>query len=103
MSVELVSPLANIKSKLSGIVAQIEVVSGSEYPYQDSSTAVNELRSLTERMTRRLDGFENYPINVQKSLLRQGNYLIVIVTDLLGFIVRSTSTRNLFELYYPFK
>lgn len=103
MSVELVSPLANIKSKLSGIVAQIEVVSGSEYPYQDSSTAVNELRFLTERMTRRLDGFENYPINVQKSLLRQGNYLIVIVTDLLGFIVRSTSTRNLFELYYPFK
>jgi hypothetical protein len=103
MSIELISPLANIKSKLAGIVAQIEVVSGSEYPYQDSSTAVNELRFLIDRMIRRLDDFDRYPANVQKSLLRQSNYLIVIVTDLLGFIVRSTSTRNLFELYYPFK
>ena len=103
MSIELVSPLANAQSKLAGIIAQIEVVSGSEYPYPDSRTAVNELRSLIDRMTRRLDGFSQYPPNIQNSLLKQSNYLIVIVTELLGFIVRSTSTRNLFELYYPFK
>ena len=103
MSLELISPLANIKTKLAGIISQIEVVSGSEYPYQDSRTAVSELRSLIDRTLRRLDGFERYPATVQNSLLRQSNYVIVSVTDLLGFIVRSTSTRNLFELYYPFK
>jgi hypothetical protein len=103
MSIELISSLANIKSKLAGITSQIEVVSGSEYPYQDSRTAVKELRASIERSQRRLESFSSYPSNVQNSLLRQSNYIIVTVTDLLGFIVRSTSTRNLFELYYPFK
>ncbi|MBS7698792.1 MULTISPECIES: hypothetical protein [unclassified Chelatococcus] len=103
MSQILVDRAHNARVKLERLIAQVGVVAGGEYPNYDSKLAVDELRARLEKMVRRLADYGTYPAQLQMSLLRQANYYMIRTTDLLGFITRSTSTRNLFELYHPFK
>lgn len=90
-------------TKLDRLIAQADVIISSEHPNLDSKDAVVNLKSQVEILKRKLDGYNQYPENLKNALLRQTNFTILQTMDLLGFIVRSTTTRNLFELYYPFR
>ena len=100
---EPIDAAINASAKLDRIIAQADVIASSEHPNADSKAAVADLRAQAEVVKRRFANYALYPINIKLSLLKQANYIVIRLTDILGFIVRSTTTRNLFELYFPFK
>ncbi len=100
---EPIEAAINVRAKLDRLIAQADIIASSEHPNIDSRTAVNELRTQAITIKRRLDDYDRYSTSVKQSLLKQANYIIIRTTDLLGFIIRSTENRNLFELYFPFR
>lgn len=93
----------NAVLKLERLIAQADVIISSEHPNIDSKAAARELKAQVEAIKRRFSAFDDYPRTIQNSILREANYTLLRTLTLLGFIVRSTTTRNLFELYYPFR
>ncbi|MGF7053783.1 hypothetical protein GGC47_002971 [Bosea sp. OAE752] len=93
----------NASLKLDRLIAQADAIISSEHPNIDSKAAAIELKAQAETAKRRLSSFSQFPANLQNSLLRQANFTLTRIMELLGFIVRSTATRNLFELYFPFR
>ena len=94
--------LAYARRKLRAFLRQIEELQTSEFPHEDSRTALEQLakhfasrlRSATRAIARD---------EVADELLAQVNISVGRYTDLLGFILRSTNVRNSFEAYFPLK
>ena len=53
-------------------------------------------------MAQKVTDLERYSAATRTAILREANFLIIMVTNTLGLITRSTSVRNAFELYVPF-
>lgn len=101
-TVSLVDPVINVRWKLARLKSQAEVVAGLEFPNSDSRSAVVELETVLRKSLMRLENFASYSESLRSSLLIESNSQITFATELLGFMSRSTSKRNIFELYFPF-
>ena len=101
MALQLTDQADNIKTKLDRLKIQIEVVLGSEFPNLDARAGVIDLQTRVQKYISRFNYIKTYSAAVRSALLRDCNYNLAFITELLGFIIRSITPRNLFELYYP--
>ena len=90
------------RQRVRAVQAEVHRLQESEFPYEDSEKALEVLQtrfgSLLEQMqTLRPD---NDPAVVARRCAESLRILYQYL-PLLGFILRSTNTRNAFEQYYP--
>jgi len=97
-------PLEYSIKRLRAVRAQIKELKESEFPYKDSSEALDILDKLFLTKLERLESFDkksnSEAINTEcsESLMAVFNYL-----PILGFILRSTNVRNAFEIFGPLR
>jgi len=91
------------KQRVRAFLAEVVGLLDAEFPYKDSSDALQILQALFERKLARLEALNagNDPavIHQECSLALRSLFLYL---PLLGFILRSTNVRNAFELFRPF-
>lgn len=92
------------RQRIEAVLAELERTASSDFPYKDSEDALQSLQRIFANSLKTFDGLDeksdpNIIINTCEVALKT-------VTDnlpLIGFIVRSTATRNAFEAFGPFR
>jgi hypothetical protein len=95
--------LASAKRRLRSFLDQINELLTSSFPHSDARDALNAIQS---RFRIRLSGL-NLPEAIDPVIVDQAciqaRLEVERYTAILGFILRSTNTRNAFELQFPLK
>lgn len=92
--------LRSVRAQVEAVLAEIERLKGSEFPYLHSEEALNELYDLFSNHLSNL----SYESKDQPTVDLACNAAFASVRDsldILGFILRSTNVRNAFEVYGP--
>ncbi len=88
--------------KIHLILSQISGLSESEFPHSDSKDALMRLKLVFEGDKERIRaclGDDNPALKEQ--VCAEANYHIALFLRILGFVLRSTNTRNAFEFFVP--
>lgn len=91
------------KRRLSAFIEEIDRLRDSEFPYEHSKDALEELRRIFQDRLEQinyLSGESDKAIVVQHCSLALRDFFYYL--PLLGFILRSTNVRNAFETFRPF-
>ena len=92
--------LQSVRAQVEAVLAEIERLKGSEFPYLNSEEALNELHDLfSDHLS-----FLSHQSSDQSTIDLACNAAFASVRDsldILGFILRSTNVRNAFEVYGP--
>lgn len=91
------------RQRLASFIVELDRSAEGDFPYQDSKLALGHLKALFEEKHKRLEGFDetNAP-DVVMQQCRLALRDLFIYLPLVGFILRSTTTRNAFEAFGPF-
>ena len=91
-----------IRQKIRSVLRQIKQLQSSDFPYQESNTALKLLAELYQKELLRLDSLDpGDSKDVRQQVCANANSSIVRYYHVLGFILRSTNVRNAFEIYDP--
>jgi hypothetical protein len=90
------------RRRIEAFLEEFAHIAESEFPYQDSEDALNQLRSLFKRKLDRLRQFtEKSHEGIVKRECTLSLGALWEYLPRLGFILRSTNVRNAFELFGP--
>lgn len=78
-------------------------LSTEDFPYPDSTSALEALRLQAEKLLSQAESFPALSPRIQHQFLLQANYRLESFSQILGIIARSNSMRNNFEIYMPFR
>lgn len=92
-----------LEGKLSKLLEQLNSLLHDEFPIGDSHKAITVLLAKAERIAENVKKFENYSPQIREALSKQVKYILAYSSHILGILARSSTTRNAFELYEPFK
>jgi hypothetical protein len=96
--------LSYSKLRLKSFLEQAESVAESEFPYEDSKTALALVQTLFRQKLAQLEHFDEKSYEpVVKQECRLALEALHAYLPLLGFIVRSTNIRNAFEAFGPIR
>jgi hypothetical protein len=92
------------RQRLKALLAEIDHLKESEFPYVHSKEALDQTDVLFRKL---LHGLKQYDEQSDKGIVAQQcartlSFLIQYL-PLLGFILRSTNVRNAFEIYHPLR
>ena len=88
--------------KLDAIFEQINSIINSDVPFENAPPALRTMKDVLERMQERLINSVNLGKgNLIDSAIININLKILQFLPIIGFILRSTNTRNAFELFDP--
>ncbi len=90
------------KAKLERIAQQLRIVKATDFSYPDCEIAIEQLLGSINKTKGKIDNLESRSPQLREALLREVNSVAIHTTQILGIIVRSSSTRNAFEFYNPF-
>src|SRR5687767_11878378 len=92
------------KLRLRAFLEQVQALRHSEFPYQDSKTALELVEALFKQRIAWLDNLEprSNP-EVVKQQCRDALEALFAYLPLVGFILRSTNVRNSFEAFAPIR
>lgn len=90
------------RHRYDAVLAEVERLKHSEFPYEHSREALIELEKVFKQQATALGMLtpQTTP-EVAKNACSQSLYSLFNYTPFLGFILRSTNVRNSFELYAP--
>ena len=105
MSVPLQTVLGSLectRMQLKGVIDEADRLLNGDFPYRDSRSALLEVLNVCRTQQRYLTRLSsrNDPKTIQSACASSAD-LIRQAHELLGFILRSTNTRNAFEAYGP--
>ncbi|MBM0207633.1 hypothetical protein JNW90_35140 [Micromonospora sp. STR1s_5] len=90
------------KQKVGSVLAQIQQLKSSEFPYAEPDAALDLLRAIYEAELTRLNSIDaTTDPRIRQQACAQANVQVATYYDVLGFILRSTNVRNAFETYDP--
>ena len=94
--------LKQSRGRLAEFLREIDRVSESEFPYEQSRASLGELRLIFENKLARLNQLDggSDPAIVKQECALALNALFLYL-PMLGIILRSTQVRNAFEVYGP--
>jgi hypothetical protein len=90
------------EQRLESFLSELSVVRQSDFPYPDSANALKELETFVRRdldELRELDD-DSDPLIVLQASRRSLRHIVTWLPK-LGFLLRSTNTRNAFEVHPP--
>jgi hypothetical protein len=94
--------LRQSRERLAAFLKEIQRVSESEFPYEQSKASLDEFRTIFKNKLERLnqlDGESDPDIVRQECAL--ASYALSLYLPMLGIVLRSTQVRNAFEVYRP--
>lgn len=96
-------PLLFVKEQLEGFRRAIERVSESAFPYDGPEAAVNTLRSRVDRLDAAIERamHPDRDATTARQACEAAHHDLQAYLPLLGFLLRSTNTRNAFEVCGP--
>lgn len=92
------------RQRIQAVLAELERTAFSDFPYKDSEEALKSLQRLFSHSLSTFDGLDDN--SAPKMIVNTCEVALKGITDnlpLIGFIVRSTATRNAFEAFGPFR
>lgn len=90
-------------ARLSQLIAQIDTALTEDFPNPDIEKAAQTLKGSTTKVLSQVRDAVDYSPPLVEQILVRVTIQLSITSYLLGVILRSTATRNPFELYHPFK
>ncbi|MDD5676402.1 MAG: hypothetical protein PHW60_00240 [Kiritimatiellae bacterium] len=92
-----------VKAQVDATLCEIDRLEGSEFPYEHSKKALDEIRQLFKDHQESLLQLTSTTDKGTVALVCNSAFSSVKSSlDILGFILRSTNVRNAFEVYGPF-
>ena len=90
-------------AKVQSFLDEIDRLANSEFPYDDSKVAIEQLRVIYDQKLKRLEQFDDMSnIALVSTTCRAAMVSLIEHLPLLGFILRSTNVRNSFDAFGPF-
>src|SRR5262249_41795396 len=91
-----------VSQKVLAVLAQIEHLRTSDFPYAEPKSALGLLAELYKRDLDRLSSIdETVDARVRQQACAHANARVFQYYPVLGFILRSTNIRNAFAIYNP--
>lgn len=92
------------RQRIQAVLVELVRTESSDFPYNDSKDALRSLQRIFADSLKSLDGLdEKSDPDTVVSLCQVALKTITDHLPLIGFIVRSTATRNAFEAFGPFR
>lgn len=89
--------------KLSSAVKLTELLLNSDWPYDDSRKALDEIHKVFKRQLEEMSGLSGASKEIQVSWCRNTRSRLKELIGFVGVIMRSAEVRNSFESYYPIR
>jgi hypothetical protein len=88
--------------KIQLVLAQISRLLESEFPHSDSKKALELLKLVFEQDEQLIEkSIKEGDLPIKEQACGEANFHVARFLPILGFVLRSTNTRNAFEFFVP--
>lgn len=92
-----------ISTRLRNLLLQVNAASSDDLSNKDVKAALSLMKANLEDLISEVYEAIDYSPSLREGITLAASEHIYLYSDVLGTIIRSSTTRNPFELYFPFK
>jgi len=92
-----------VSTKLHNLLNQVHAASSDDLSNKDVSAALSLMKENLGELISEVSESQDYSSSLREGIIMEATEHISLYSNVLGTVIRSSTTRNPFELYFPFK